>query len=82
MHETKWYTTQQRTKYKCESKNLNSPKKSSLTSLNVLVSHALTVPSEEQECKMCTDDGAKNDISLIRPVWPLHSPKYCPVAGE
>jgi hypothetical protein len=40
------------------------------------------VPSPEQEHITCGDDGAEKEISWIDPVWPVHSPKYCPVAEE
>ena len=49
--------------------------------LKLLVSQALIVPSPEQEHITCSEDGAEKAISWILPLWPVHSPKYCPVAG-
>lgn len=52
------------------------------TCLKDLVSQALIVPSEEQEHSVCAEEGIENEISLMVPLCPLHSPKYCPVPGE
>lgn len=52
------------------------------TCLKLLVSHALIVPSDEQEQNIWAEDGAEKATSWMVPLCPLHSPKYCPVAGE
>lgn len=44
------------------------------TCWNDLVSQALMVPSEEQECNTCGADAPEHEIWFMAAEWPLHSP--------